>query len=129
MKLFPSVFIASDFILDPVLDAVAETLRTRGYQIVRGAPAVPGKKTSFALPPEWVGSVERLDVIVLTSRVTLDFTALNDATRLRGIVFPSIGIETVDLAEASRRGLLVANGATPENFESIGLLPVPLTPT
>lgn len=113
-----TIFIAADFVLDPALDSAAERLREQGHTVVRGPRAVPGRKT--VLPPERLGElVGAADVIVATSRVVIDDAVLDAAPRLRGVVFPSIGTESLDLAEAGRRGLMVANGATPENFQSM----------
>ncbi|WZB67657.1 hypothetical protein WJ971_09005 [Achromobacter xylosoxidans] len=104
--------------LDPALDSVADRLREQGHTVVRGPRAVPGRKT--VLPPDRLGElVGAADVIVATSRVVIDDAVLEAAPRLRGVVFPSIGTESLDLADAGRRGLMVANGATPENFQSM----------
>ncbi len=113
-----TIFIASDFVLDPALDVAAEELRARGHTVLRGPRAVPGRKTVFP-PKSLADHFGRADVLVATSRVVVDSAVLDAAPRLRGIVFPSIGTESLDMADASRRGLLVANGATPENFLSM----------
>ncbi|MCH1998863.1 hypothetical protein L7Q78_39305, partial [Achromobacter xylosoxidans] len=100
-----TIFIAADFVLDPALDSAAERLREQGHTVVRGPRAVPGRKT--VLPPERLGElVGAADVIVATSRVVIDDAVLDAAPRLRGVVFPSIGTESLDLAEAGRRGLM-----------------------
>ena len=41
------------------------------------------------------------------------------AHRLKGIVFPTIGVEALDLAAADAAGLAVGNGATAEAIESM----------
>lgn len=113
-----TIFIASDFVLDAALDAAAEALRQRGHRVIRGPAAVPGTKTVFA-PEDYAEFFGDTDVMVITTRSVVDSAVLDAAPRLRGIVFPSIGTESLDMADATRRGLIVANGATPENFESM----------
>jgi D-3-phosphoglycerate dehydrogenase len=44
---------------------------------------------------------------------------LESAPRLSAVVTPSIGVETVDVEAASDLGILVANGAVPENHVSM----------
>ena len=119
MKHPAKIFIACDFVLDPALDAVAEDMQRRGHTVVRGPAAVPGTKTVFA-PADHARYFGGTDVLVITTRAVINDAILDAAgPRLRGIVFPSIGTESIDLPSATRRGLVVANGATPENFQSM----------
>jgi phosphoglycerate dehydrogenase-like enzyme len=118
MNVQARIFIASDFVLDVALDAAAGSLAQRGYDVVRGPRAVPGTKTVFD-PADHDVLFARSDVLVVTTRSVVDDAILDAAPRLRGIVFPSIGTESLDMTAASARGLIVANGATPENFESM----------
>lgn len=113
-----TVFVARDLILDVPLDAAAEGLRALGHTVVRGPAQLPGQKIVFT-PAQAAETFADVDVMVVTTRVVVDDALLDAASSLRGIVFPSIGIESVDMAGASARGLIVANGATRENFESM----------
>jgi len=112
------VFIASDFVMDGALDEAARILSGHGHDVVRGPRAVPGVKTTFHAD-DFAHYFASADVLVLTTRMIIPSSLLDSAERLRGIVFPSIGTESIDLVDATRRGLLVANGATPENFMSM----------
>jgi len=113
-----TILIASDFVLDPALDAAADILSARGHRVIRGPAAVPGRKTVFE-PRDMHRYFADTDVIVASSRVAVDQHVLDAAPRLRGIVYASIGLDSLDLPAATRRGILVANGATPENFQSM----------
>jgi glyoxylate/hydroxypyruvate/2-ketogluconate reductase len=48
-----------------------------------------------------------------------DGEAMARASSLEGIVVPSLGFDGVDIEAATRNGILVANGAVPENVESV----------
>jgi D-3-phosphoglycerate dehydrogenase len=58
-------------------------------------------------------------VVLVSSRTPLSRPLLAGARRLRGVVFPSIGTDSCDVAAATELGIPVANGATPENVESM----------
>lgn len=112
------VYIARDIVLDPVLLDVARQLQAAGHRVTRGPAPQPGAKS--AVPAgELPLAFADVDVLVSTSRFLTPVALLDHAPRLRGVVFPSIGTETLDIAEATRRGLLVANGSTPENVDSM----------
>ncbi len=104
------VLVGHDRVLADTLGSIADALAQRGYE-VRRAP-LPG-------PELEAESVHDASVIVASSRTPIPETLLARATRLRGVVFPSIGIESCDLAAATRRGIVVANGATVENVQSM----------
>ncbi|WP_308014544.1 NAD(P)-dependent oxidoreductase [Nocardia coffeae] len=57
--------------------------------------------------------------MLISSRTVLSNDLLDWAPRLRGIVFGSIGTNSCDVDHATSRGILVANGATSENVESV----------
>ncbi len=113
-----TVFVASDFILDERLAVVAAELERRGYRIVRGPVQKPPAKTVFAAAdhPRFFGAT---DVILTSTRSLIPPSVLDAAPRLRAVVFPTVGTETIDIAEANARGIAIANGPTPENFESM----------
>ena len=113
-----TVFIPHDFMLADVLEDVAARLRARGIEVVRGPESVPGEKTVFPRErwDEWFG---RADVAMFSSRNRCTRELMQAAPRLRGIVNPTIGLETVDLDAANELSLIVGHGATPENFLSM----------
>jgi phosphoglycerate dehydrogenase-like enzyme len=65
------------------------------------------------------GELRGADVLLAASSVTVSRTLMASADRLRGIVSPTTGVEGFDLAAATEFGILVANGQTRENVESM----------
>lgn len=59
------------------------------------------------------------DILVAASSFACTRALMASADRLRGIVSPTTGIEGFDLAAATELGILVANGQTRENVESM----------
>jgi phosphoglycerate dehydrogenase-like enzyme len=59
------------------------------------------------------------DVAVVAPSFDCSRALLTSARRLRGIVSPVTGIEGIDIAAATELGIVVANGQTHENTESV----------
>jgi phosphoglycerate dehydrogenase-like enzyme len=110
--------ITSDFILDPWLNQIAEELRARGFEIISGPKQAPPAKTVFD-KRDFGSLFSATDLIVSTTRSLLPRDVLEASPRLRGVVFPTIGTESIDLQAATELGIAVANGPTPENFNSM----------
>ena len=111
----PKIYIAQDPVLEDVLDIAAEKLLALGWNVVRGPEITPG--VPFRLTADQrQAMLEDADIIVASSRSRLSAEDLDTSPRLRALVFPTIGVDAVDLAACADRGLIVANGATPENF-------------
>jgi D-3-phosphoglycerate dehydrogenase len=113
-----TIFISSDHIVDPWLEAIAQQLQAQGHRILRGPAQRPPAITEFE-SADWPRFFGATDLIVMTSRSKVPREILAAAPRLRGVVFPSIGTESLDLAAATELGIIVAYGPTPENFLSI----------
>ena len=113
-----TVFVGADFILDRALNLISASLADRGYKVVRGPAQKPPVKTVFP-PADWPRFFGETDVIVVTTRSIIPREILEIATRLRGVVFPTIGTESIDIEAAKDLGIVVANGATAENFNSM----------
>lgn len=113
-----TIFIATDFILDAKLDAIADALRARGHRVIRGPAAQPPAKTVFARG-DWINFFGGTDIILTSTRSILTPEILDAAPRLRAVVFPTIGTESIDIEAADARGIAIANGPTTENFESM----------
>ncbi|MFH1604224.1 MAG: NAD(P)-dependent oxidoreductase, partial [Pseudomonadota bacterium] len=110
-----SVFICHDYVLTEVLDDISERLRGQGIEVVRGPLTTQGQKLIY--PKERHAELfGRAEVMMFSSRSVCSRDILLAAPRLRGIVNPTIGLETVDLAAANELGIIVGHGATPENF-------------
>ncbi len=111
----PTIYISKDPVLEDVLDRASEKLTGAGWTVIRGPEITPGVplRLSSEQRRELLSNV---DLIVASSRTRIGGEDLDASPRLRGLVFPTIGVDAVDLAECAKRGLIVANGATPENF-------------
>ncbi|AJE47082.1 NAD(P)-dependent oxidoreductase [Celeribacter indicus] len=64
-------------------------------------------------------AASRCAVLVTPGALVVDARVLDALPRLRGLVSPFIGIEGFDVGAATRRGVLVANGSTWQNVESM----------
>src|SRR5438445_670531 len=102
-----------------VLDEIESRLVKLGIEVVRGPQTAPGKKLVYSKEShtELFG---RAEVMMFSSRSICSREIMLAAPRLRGIVNPTIGLETVDLAAANELGIIVGHGATPENFLGMG---------
>lgn len=114
----PTAFISSDYILDPWLAEIGAQLRERGYRVIDGPRQHPPTKIEFKRA-DWEAFFGKTDVVVMTTRSLLPREVLEHAPALRGVVFPTIGTESIDLQAANELGVVVANGPTPENFNSM----------
>jgi phosphoglycerate dehydrogenase-like enzyme len=90
---------------------IVEKLRALGHDVVFHADAA-----SFDAANTGLAGV---DALIAASSVTVSRTLLASADRLRGIVSPTTGIEGFDLAAATELGIIIANGQTTENVESM----------
>jgi phosphoglycerate dehydrogenase-like enzyme len=86
--------------------------------VIAGPKQAPPAKTVFK-PQDFSSLFSSTDLIVSTTRSLLPRDVLEAAPRLRGVVFPTIGTESIDLDAATELGIAVANGPTPENFNSM----------
>ncbi|MSQ72468.1 MAG: dehydrogenase [Betaproteobacteria bacterium] len=110
-----TVFISQDHMLIEVFDGITRELQKRGIEVIRGPESKPGQKVVF--PRErWNELFGRTEVAMFSSRNVATREIMTFAKRLRGIINPTIGLETVDLVAADELGIIVGHGATPENF-------------
>lgn len=115
----PKVFIVHDHVIESMMADVAQDLRNLGADVVRGPVTTPGEKPAV-LPPAFISALAEADVAMFSSRSLCTREMLTAVSaRLRAVINPSIGVETVDLAAASELGILVGNGATPENYHAM----------
>ena len=101
-----------------VFNDIQQRLEARGIEVVRGPGSAPGQRVNF--PREsWPQYFGRAEVAMFSSRNVATREIMQFAPRLRGIVNPTIGLDTVDLQAAAELGIIVGHGATPENFNGI----------
>jgi len=110
-----TVFLCHDYMLVETFDEIARRLAALGIEVIRGPETTPGRKLVY--PQKRYGALfGRADVMMFSSRSICSREILLAAPRLRGIVNPTIGLETVDLEACKELGIIVGHGATPENF-------------
>ena len=68
---------------------------------------------------ELAGAARDADVILASHLETISDAVMAAAPGLQLIVVPFIGTDRIDIPGASRRGVLVANSPTPENFVAV----------
>jgi len=106
----PTVFLTRDTVLDDVIDRVGRQLRDEGVNVVRDW--APARESDGAMP----AALEAADVALFTMRTRCDGALLRACPRLTGVVYPTIGLETLDLETANELGIAVGHGAMPENY-------------
>lgn len=111
----PKIYVAQDPVLEEVLDTASGKLRAQGWEVVRGPQVALGVPLRLS-KEQRQALINDVDIIVASSRSRLSEEDLDASPRLRALVFPTIGVDAVDLEACATRGLIVANGATPENF-------------
>jgi D-3-phosphoglycerate dehydrogenase len=110
----PQVFICGDTGQVNLLNGVAALLSAEGLDVVRGPANELGqvKRYTQQEQQDWL---RRADVAVFTVRHECSRALMQAALKLRGVCFPTIGVETLDLAAASELGIIVGHGATRGN--------------
>jgi phosphoglycerate dehydrogenase-like enzyme len=110
-----TVFICRDPITGPILDRVQLELEQRGIEVIRGPSPTPGVKLVY--PTQLHRDLfARAEVMMFSGGSVGSRAVMQAAPRLRGIVNPAIGVDTVDLAAADELGIIVGHGATEENY-------------
>ena len=105
-----NILIPDDALLRPCLDPVAAELARRGHAVTRPASLSPA---------DWHHQLAHADAVVLTPRTRFTAAEIGAAPALRGIVFPTIGVEALELDAATAHGIAVGFGATPEAVDSM----------
>jgi phosphoglycerate dehydrogenase-like enzyme len=94
-----------------VFASVEAEFRARGVDVIRHTD-----EASFLADP---GAVAEADVLYCMGTLPVGRALLRDAARLRAVVTPFIGTDGFDEAEATARGIVIANGQVPENYLSM----------
>jgi D-3-phosphoglycerate dehydrogenase len=93
-------------------------LRDAGHEVLIGRPLdQPGRKAYTE--SELIASARGVHVILASHLETISRGVLEAAADLRLVIVPFIGTDKIDLAAASKQGILVANSPTPENFIAV----------
>lgn len=95
-----------------------QPLRDAGHEVIVGRPLdQPGRKAYSET--ELIEACRDVEVLLPSSLERVTARVLEESARLRLVIVPFIGTDKIDLAAASRLGVLVANSPTPENFIAV----------
>ena len=89
-----------------------------GHEVVIGRPLDQPARQAYT-EAELVDAARGAHVILASHLETISRPVLESAASLRLVIVPFIGTDKIDLATASRLGILVANSPTPENFIAV----------
>ncbi len=110
-----TALICRDSVHHQLLDELGDHLRDQSVDVIRGPQAPRGGRVNID-PSELGVNLAQAELLVLTIRHHCGRDALLSAPRLKGICFPTAGVESLDIDVASELGILVGHGATPENW-------------
>lgn len=113
----PVVLICHDSMLGHWLKTASDQLRDAGCQVV-DMQTINDVEAGRG-DPEWTAALATADAVIVTNRVALRAEELQVGKRLRGVVYPTIGTDSIDLDTATALGIPVAHGPTPQNFLSM----------
>lgn len=88
--------------------ALADELAARGFMVARAPQSQE--------PERMREVVADIDAIACHPRLRVPGELIEQAPRLRAVVSTVIGVDQIDVEACSERGIIVANGAAPENF-------------
>ena len=109
------IFVASDSGLTKLMDDIAGRLGERGHAIMRGPLDTPGVMKTYS-EAERASFIDDADIAVFTPRHACTRALMASAARLRGVCYPVIGVESLDLEAANDLGIIVGNGAVRGNI-------------
>jgi len=105
------VLISNDWISDVLADA----LGSLDVEIIRGTPNVPPGPTIYA-KEDWPELFGNTDIALVSPITVISREMMEAAPKLKAIMSPVIGVESIDVDAATDLGIIVGHGATPENF-------------
>ncbi len=95
-----------------------DPLRAAGHDVVVERPLDMAGRRAWT-ESELIAAARDVDVILASHLETISAAVIEGASRLRLVVVPFIGVDRIDLAAATRCGVLVANSPTQENFIAV----------
>lgn len=108
------IFLCGDTGQSDLLARAATALGAQGHRIVRGPLDTPGELRTYSAT-ERSALLDDVDVAVFTVRHTCSRELMAEAKRLRGVCYPTIGVESLDLDAANDLGIIVGHGAVRGN--------------
>lgn len=113
-----TIFIARDPQITQLMDTIAMEMAARGLNVVRGPMPTQGAKLVYPVS-EHARLFGKASVLMFSGQSVCSRQVLRSASRLRGVVYPAVGIETLDIAAATEMGVIVGHGAIPENAQGM----------
>lgn len=105
------IFVSTDWISDLLIEALDQS----GLEIIRG-PAAKAPGMMVYDKADYARLFGRADIIIASPLAQINRAILEAAPRLRSVMSPVIGVESIDVDAATELGIVVGHGATPENF-------------
>jgi len=93
------------------MKAAQEAMAARGHEVTRYATATEMLADRVALAAA--------DAMLISINFPCTRDILATPPRLRAVMFAASGTETIDVAAATELGIVIGNGATPENYEGM----------
>ena len=100
---------------DWISDVLADALSSLDVEIIRGTPNVPPGPTIYA-EKDWPELFGNTDIALVSPITVISREMMMAAPKLKAIMSPVIGVESIDVDAATELGIIVGHGATPENF-------------
>jgi D-3-phosphoglycerate dehydrogenase len=91
---------------------IPEALGDEGLRILKEAGDVDVDIRTGIIRSDLLKIIEHYDAIITRSGTTMDKTAIGAAKKLKVIARAGVGVDNVDIQEASRRGIVVINAPT-----------------
>lgn len=107
----PTVLFVDDVQVRTTMDVAAAEMQKRGSRVGR-------YPTMDALAADGAALADA-DVLVVSSNYPCTRAIMAAGKKLRAVIFPASGTETLDFGAAADLGILVGHGAYPENYESM----------
>ena len=107
----PVLLVSNDWISDVLADALSRL----EVEIIRGTPNQPPGFTVYD-KKDWPELFGNTDIAVVSPITVVNREMMQAAPKLKAIMSPVIGVESIDVDAATELGIIVGHGATPENF-------------
>lgn len=114
----PTVLVTGDLMLKDNFILLTEKLQERGVNVITGPETIRGSKKVYS-DEEIAEYFNSADVIMFSPRSLGDRRLLAGCKNALGIVYPGVGLETLDIAAATEFDIAVGYGPVPENIISV----------
>ena len=88
---------------------VADSISDKGLKALEEHPQFLMDKIPHIDPKELAKIIDQYDVLIIRSRITVTEELLENTQRLRLIARAGVGVDNIDVAAATRKGIIVVN--------------------